>query len=152
MSVDRTAQNLADALAQVTNEITKADTKSGLLLTLDGLLVAALSLMGSGGGSASLALQALGGLALTLSVLLAVTVIRPRLAAPGGARDGWSFVTFATASADDIAASMQEDRRTIRLQVLSRIALRKMKIQRAAGDATVIATVAIAAAAILTRT
>nr|WSX25633.1 DUF5706 domain-containing protein [Streptomyces tubercidicus] len=147
--MDRTEQNLTDGLADVAAEITKADTKAGQVLTLDGLLVAALSLMGKGAAGAALIAEASGALALTSSVLLALLVIRPRLS-PGGKTDR-SFVYWATATPEKIAEGLREDRRKARLRVLSRIALRKMRIGRMAGDAALVATVAIAAAALLSH-
>jgi hypothetical protein len=149
--MDRTEQNLNEALARLAGEITKADTKAGLIMTLDGLLVAALSLMGKGGSGVALVAEAVGALALAVSVLLALLVIRPRLGAPGCADDRASFVFWSRASAEEIAEGMREDRRQASVRVLSRIAIRKMTVQRAAGDAAFVATVAIAAAALLGR-
>jgi len=149
--MEHTERNLSDGLAHITGEITKADTKSGQILTLDGLLVAALSLMGKSGSAAALIAEAVGVLALTVSVLLALLVIRPRLRAPGGNHDRASFIYWATATQEEIKEGMREDRRLARVQVLSRITVRKMLIQRLAGDAAFVATVAIAVAALLSH-
>lgn len=148
--MDRTETNLDAALAHTSSEISRTDTKAGLLLTLDGLLVAALSLLGSRVGGVALVLALVGALALVAAVVLALMVIRPRLAAPGGVNDRSSFAYWASATADEITAGMREDRRPTRVQVLSRIALRKMRVLQLAGDASLIAVIAIAAA-ILTR-
>ncbi|MFE6743900.1 Pycsar system effector family protein [Streptomyces tubercidicus] len=150
-TVDCTDQAWAEALTTVKSEITKADTKSGHILTLDGLLVAALSLMSKQSTGVALVLAAAGAAALAVSVLLALLVIRPRLGAPGGTHDRASFVYWATASPDEIATGMQEDRRNARLKVLSKIALRKMHIQRLAGYAAFVATVFTAVAALLSH-
>ncbi|MFL4497378.1 Pycsar system effector family protein [Streptomyces sp. VTCC 41912] len=149
--MEYTEQNWANVLSDLKNEIGRADSKSGNILTLDGLLVAALGLMGRNTGGAALVAEVAGILALTASVLLALLVIRPRLAAPGGTTDRISFVHLATATPEEITAAMRQDRRTTTAQTLSRIALRKMKIQRWAGDAAFAAAAAIGAAIIMSH-
>ncbi|MGW8558127.1 Pycsar system effector family protein [Streptomyces tubercidicus] len=148
--MDRTEQNLTDGLTHVAAEITKADTKAGQILTLDGLLVAALSLMGKGATGAALIAEAGGAFALTSSVLLALLAIRPRLSC-GGKADRANFIYWASATPEKIADGLREDRRKARLRALSGIAVRKMRIGRLAGDAAFAATVAIATAALLSR-
>lgn len=142
---------LQTGLAQTVQEIARTDTKAGLLLTLDGLLLAALSLFKEGGevSGVSLVLAAIGATALVLSVILALLVVRPRLHRHGGP-DKNSFVHWAIASDADIEAGLREDRRLPQLRVLSQIVLRKMRRLRLAGDASLIAVITIAAA-ILTR-
>ncbi|MGW5818037.1 Pycsar system effector family protein [Streptomyces noursei] len=149
--MDLEDQNWAHAISSVHNEITKADSKAGAILTLDGLLVAALGLMGRATNGPVLAIEAIGAVTLTASVLLALTVIRPRLGAPGGGHDGASFITWKTAKLDQIEACMREDRRALRVQTASRIVDRKMRYQRWAGDCAFLATCAIAAGAILSH-
>ncbi|MFJ3699562.1 Pycsar system effector family protein [Streptomyces sp. NPDC090052] len=144
---DRTDQNLNAMIEHTAGEISRTDTKAGLLLTLDGLLVAALSFLGKDVHGATLAFAFLGAVTLVGSVILAITVIRPRLAAPGQVvSDRGHFGYFATASSEEISETLAEDRRPLRLQALSRIALRKMRYLQAAGDASVVAVLAIAAA------
>ncbi|MFE2601711.1 Pycsar system effector family protein [Streptomyces sp. NPDC059396] len=142
-------ENLNRALDHTAGEIARTDTKAGVLLTLDALLVAALSLLGADVHGVALGLAVLVAVALVVSVVLALAVIRPRLAARG-ATDRASFVHWATADPADIEAGLREDRRLHRLHTLSRIALRKMRYLRGAGDASLVAVIALAAA-MLTR-
>ncbi|MFB6984235.1 Pycsar system effector family protein [Streptomyces scopuliridis] len=146
---DRTDKNLDAALAHTVSEITRTDTKAGLILTLDGLLVAALSFLGTELDGAALVAALIGAAALIGSVVLAVLVIKPRLTG-GGLVDKGSFIFYADASDEAIDASLTEDLRRTRVRVLSRIALRKMRSLHYASYASIAAVVAIAAA-ILTR-
>lgn len=149
--MDRTDTNIDAALAHTVSEISRTDTKAGLLLTLDGLLVAALGLTGTDLHGPALALAIVGALGLAGSVVLALLVIRPRLAAPGQTvSDRAHFGFYAAADPAEIAEALTGDRRLARLQALSRIALRKMLQLRRSGDASLIAVITIAAA-ILTR-
>lgn len=138
----------ATAVTTVSSEITRTDTKAGLILTLDGLLVAALSLQDSptSGGTLALALTALAATAVAASVGLAVHVIRPRLGTPGPSDP--SFVNWAAADTDSIRVSLAGDHRITRIQVLSRIAMRKMRVLRLSADIALVAVVATAAALI----
>ncbi|MET9534698.1 Pycsar system effector family protein [Streptomyces sp. NPDC006649] len=150
-STDITDTSLNAALAHTVSEISRTDTKAGLLLTLDGLLVAALSFLGTHVHGLALVLAVLGAVALVGGVVLALLVIRPRLVAPGQTvSDRGHFGFYATAEPAEIAAALTEDRRPARLHALSRIALRKMVQLRRSGDASLLAVVTIAAA-ILTR-
>jgi len=148
-TTDRTSTNLDAAIAYAATDLGRTDTKAGLLLTLDGLLVAALSFLGTKLHGLALVLAIAGAVALVTGVVLALLVIRPRM---GGTnyQDRASYTYYAEADPGAIAASLADDRRPARLQVLSRIALRKMRMLRIAGDTTLVAVVAIAAA-ILTR-
>ena len=145
--MDRTDSNLDSALTHTVSEISRTDTKAGLLLTLDGLLVAALSFLGTDVDGLALTLAAVGAVALVGGVVLALLVIRPRLAAPGQTvSDRAHFGFYATAEPAEIAEALTGDRRPARLQALSRIALRKMTQLRRSGDASLIAVITIAAA------
>ncbi|WP_406501941.1 DUF5706 domain-containing protein [Streptomyces sp. NBC_01590] len=149
--MDRTDANLDSALTHTVSEISRTDTKAGLLLTLDGLLVAALSFLGTDIDGLALVVALVGAVALVGGVVLALLVIRPRLAAPGQTvSDRAHFGFYATAEPAEIAEALAGDRRPARLQALSRIALRKMTQLRRSGDASLVAVIAIAAA-ILTR-
>ncbi|MEU3148428.1 Pycsar system effector family protein [Streptomyces sp. NPDC006999] len=147
--MDRTDTNMDSAIAYAASDLARTDTKAGLLLTLDGLLVAALSFLGTDLHGPALALAIVGAVALVGGVVLALLVIRPRLAG-GKVNDRASYAYFATAEPAAIADALAEDRRPARLTALSTIALRKMKVLVWAGDTTLAAVVAIAAA-ILTR-
>ncbi|NEB42273.1 Pycsar system effector family protein [Streptomyces sp. SID14515] len=146
---DRTDRNLDATIAHTTADLARTDTKAGLLLTLDGLLVAALSLSGTDMHGLSLTLAVVGAIALVGSVILALLVIRPRLNG-GQINDRTSYGYFAEADPAAIAEALAADRRPAHLAALSTIALQKMRRLRLAGDITLVAVVAIAAA-ILTR-
>jgi hypothetical protein len=148
--MDRTDANLTAAIDHTAGEISRTDTKASLLLALDGVLVAAVATLGANVPAAALVLVAVGTVALVVAVVLGLLVVRPRLAAPNGVNDRSSFVHWATATEDDIAAGMTEDRRVARVRVLSAIALRKMTFLRWTTDATAVAVVALAAAALIT--
>lgn len=144
-----TDKHLDAALAHTVSEITRTDTKAGLILTLDGLLVAALSFLGTDIEGVALVLAVVAMVTVVASVLLAVTVIRPRLTGRGLADKG-SFVYWAEATTEEITESLITDRRLTRVQVLSRIAIRKMRFLSHASTTSMVGVVAVAAA-ILTR-
>ncbi|MER5617560.1 Pycsar system effector family protein [Streptomyces sp. NPDC002215] len=148
-STERTDINLDAAIAKADSDLARTDGKASALLTLDGLLVAALGLGGTGLHGLALVLAVVGAVALIAAVVLAVLVIRPRL---GGTdlNDRSSYVYYAEADPAAIADALAADRRPARLQALSRIALRKMRTLRLAGDVSLVAVIAIAAA-LLTR-
>ncbi|MCG0290970.1 Pycsar system effector family protein [Streptomyces sp. PSAA01] len=147
--MDRTNENLTATVAQTAGEIGKADAKAGFLLTLDGLLVTALSLMGSDLDGPALVLAGLAAAVVVLAVVLAVLVIRPRFGV-NGTNDRASFVHYATADLDEIRAAMTEDRRLNQVKITSQIAMRKMLCLRWSGDASLLA-IALIAGAIITR-
>ncbi|MGA5220919.1 Pycsar system effector family protein [Streptomyces cinereoruber] len=136
--------NVDASLAYTASDLSRTDTKAGLLLTLDGLLVAALSLAGTDLAGLALALALVGSAALIASVVLALLVIRPRLSK--GHQDRGGYIYLATADPADVAEGLAADHRVTRLQALARIALRKMRLLRIAGDTALVAVVAIAAA------
>lgn len=147
--MDRTDINLTEAITHTQGEISRTDTKAGLLLTLDGLLVAALGLLGTSINGPCLALALAGAAAVVASVVLSVIVVRPQLRL-SGRPDRSSWVQWAQASQDDIRSGLAEDRRLERLAALSALVLRKMRVLQLACDASVLA-VALVAAAILAR-
>ncbi|MFJ1647998.1 Pycsar system effector family protein [Streptomyces sp. NPDC088258] len=146
---NRTNTNINDAIAYAASDLSRTDTKAGLLLTLDGLLVAALGLTGTNLHDLSLILAIIGAVALIGGVVLALLVIRPRIAG-GRINDRASYAFYATAEPGAIAEALADDRRPARLAALSTLTLRKMKLLALAGDTTLVAVVAIAAA-VLTR-
>ncbi|MGW3090101.1 Pycsar system effector family protein [Streptomyces sp. NPDC001108] len=148
-AADRTSINLDSALSYAAADLARTDTKAASLLTLDGLLVAALSLGATDLHGLALVLAVAGVVALVAGVVLAILVIKPRLQGTGTA-DRASYVYFAGADPAAIAEAMASDRRPARLQALSRIALRKMRMLGLACTTSLVATVAIAAA-LLTR-
>ncbi|WP_327335114.1 Pycsar system effector family protein [Streptomyces anulatus] len=145
----QSSTNIDTAITYAGSDLARTDTKAGLLLTLDGLLVAALSLSGTHLNGLSVILAAAGTLALISSVILSLLVIRPRLTGRD-LTDRSSYTYYANAAPAEIAQALTEDRRPARLTALSRIALRKMRLLQIAGDTTLAAVILIAAA-ILTR-
>ncbi|MFJ2923363.1 Pycsar system effector family protein [Streptomyces sp. NPDC087307] len=145
----RTDINLDSAIAYAAADLARTDTKAASLLTLDGLLVAALSLGATDVHGLALVLAVTGAVALIAGVVLAVLVIKPRLTSKG-TTDRASYVYYASADPAAIADALAADRRPARLQALSRIALAKMRMLSAACSVSVVATVTIAAA-LLTR-
>ncbi|MFJ5099398.1 Pycsar system effector family protein, partial [Streptomyces sp. NPDC088557] len=135
-------------LAFTVSDLGRTDTKAGLLLTLDGLLVAALSLAGTDLAGLSLVLAVTGAVALVVGVVLALLVIRPRLSRSHADPSGYIALAAATPAA--ITEALTADHRAFRLQALARIALAKMRLLSLAGDVTLVAVVAVAAA-LLTR-
>nr|WTE08793.1 DUF5706 domain-containing protein [Streptomyces anulatus]WTE08805.1 DUF5706 domain-containing protein [Streptomyces anulatus] len=148
-NADSTSTNLDTAIAYAATDLTRTDTKAGLLLTLDGLLVAALSLSGTDLDGLALVLAVVGAVALIGSVVLALLVIRPRLGGRG-LDDRSSYAYYADADPAAITEALAADQRPARLTALSRIALGKMRLLKVAGDTTLAAVILIAAA-ILTR-
>lgn len=147
---DLTETNISAALDHATQEIGRTDTKAGVLLGLHSVLVAALALLGHQIPAAALAFAIVASIALIVAVMLALLVVRPRLGAPNGVADRSSFVYWAKASPEEIAAGMAEDRRALRISALSAIALRKMRLLRQCTHTTAAAVVALALAAIIT--
>ncbi|MEU4924603.1 Pycsar system effector family protein [Streptomyces parvus] len=138
-----TAENYSATAAAVSAEMTRTDSKATALLTLDGLLVAGIGLLGTGAPWWSVALGAIGGVALTASVVMALIVLRPRLNTP--ATNG-SFLHFAAADPSAVAAHMTQDYRADRIAAQSRLTLAKMVHLQRSGDLALIAVVAVAAA------
>jgi hypothetical protein len=149
MTTDRASTTLDATIAYAATDLARTDQKAGAVLALDGLLVAALGLIGTDLTGLALALGVIGAVALVGSVVLALLVIRPRIKGRN-LQDRASYVYYATADQAAITEALAEDRRIARLQSLSRLALRKMRLLQACGDTTLVAVVAIAAVA-LTR-
>ncbi|MFE7111131.1 Pycsar system effector family protein [Streptomyces sp. NPDC057575] len=127
----------------------RTDTKAGHILTLDGLLVAALGLTGTDLHGTALALAATGAVALIGSIVLAMLVIRPRLKSQD-LNDRATYMYYAKADPSEIEASLSADQRLAHLKALGRLTDSEMRMQRLAGDTSLVAVAAIAAA-ILTR-
>ncbi|MFI5534494.1 Pycsar system effector family protein [Kitasatospora sp. NPDC051853] len=142
---DRTEQNLNEALAHVVQEIARTDNKSGLVLSLTGILSASLAILAQAKSSSLLVLTPAAGL-LATATLLALLVIRPHM----GADDRSSFAYWATRTTDQLLTDLAPDRRPDRLRILSGICHRKMRLLRLATSLTIAALVALAAAALVT--
>jgi hypothetical protein len=144
-----TDENLNRAIDHTASEISRTDQKAGLLLTLDGILVAGLGLLGKDLPVPALVASGVGVIALVAAVVLGLMVVRPRFGYKG-VNDKGSFVYWADCTDDEVAASLAEDRRLARIRVLSGIARRKMRFLQRASDASLVAVVALAAAALIT--
>ncbi|MGW0713029.1 Pycsar system effector family protein [Streptomyces sp. NPDC002643] len=138
-----TEERLADAIADTESQIVKADSKAASVLTFDGLLVAGASLMSSGDnvGAFGTILEVVTGLLIVISASLALSVIRPRL--NGG--DKQSFVHWATLqNGEEVDESLCDaPAKTERILILSRIALRKMRLLQKAIDTSLGAVIAL---------
>jgi hypothetical protein len=148
-TADRIDEALTRAIDHTAGEISRTDNKAGLLLALDGVLVAAVATLGSNLPIAALILAGLGVVALVAAVVLGLLVVRPRLGTPNG-NDRGSFVHWAACTDAEVVESLADDRRVTRVRVLSWIALRKMRFLQHATTATLIAVVSLAAAALIT--
>ncbi|MGQ4517357.1 Pycsar system effector family protein [Streptomyces sp. DW26H14] len=144
----RAEKNLDDAIAHTAGEISRTDGKASFLMTLDGVLIAAVAALGKDIHGAALVAAVIGVVSLVAAAVLGLVVVHPRLRAPGGNHDRASFIYWASASPEDIISGMREDRRIARVQVLSRIALRKMRYLQCSGAASLCAVIAIAIAAV----
>ncbi|MFI1408324.1 Pycsar system effector family protein [Streptomyces sp. NPDC020707] len=120
-SSTRTDHNLDAACAHVSGEIARTDGKSSLLLAFTGAVLAGLaSLVGQPLPVFSLACVTTAVLALMAASVL-LMVVRPRLR--GGGRE--SFPAWARMSEAEIREALHGDVRAARIQILSRIAVRK---------------------------
>jgi hypothetical protein len=134
------------ATGTVLAEISRTDAKSGVLLTSFSLPLAALvaAVPGKALPGVSAVLVGVGTVGLVAAMLVVLFAVRPRL---GGAARGsflyWSLCT----TPDELLADLQApaDRAT-HVVHLSRIAKRKYKGLRLAGDITAASLVALAAA------
>ena len=148
--MNRTDVNLDSVIDHTVGEITRTDTKASLLLALDGILLAGVASLGSAIPTAALVASAVSVAATAAAILTGLMVVRPHLRVRGHEADRSSFVWLATATPEEITAAMTADRRVGRVQVLSRITLRKMRWLTFSTDATAVAVIALAAAALIT--
>lgn len=144
---DRTEQNLNEALIHVVSEIARTDSKAGLLLSLDGVLAAAVAILAQAQGASLPVITPAAGLLLA-ATLLAVLVVRPRILG-GDHGDRAFYAHWAVCDPAALQAELAPDRRLDRLRVLSALCHRKMLLLRWASDLAIAALVALAAAALL---
>jgi len=133
------------ATTTVLAEISRTDAKSGVLLTSFSLPLAALvaAVPGKTLPGLSAVLVGVGTVGLVTAMLVVLLAVRPRL---GGAARG-SFLYWSLCTADEVLADLQAPTdRAAHVVHLSRIAKRKYKGLRLAGDITAAALVALAAA------
>ncbi|GAB2606823.1 hypothetical protein GCM10027168_44580 [Streptomyces capparidis] len=153
-TTDRTDAALDQALVSVTSELGRTDQKAGLLLALDGGLLAVFAALRSNtGGAAALdlpaparATAALGAAALVASVVLLLISVRPRLA--GRHRTG--LVHWADLEPEQLATALRRDHRPEQITVLSRLARSKFELLRQAIDLSLAAVLLLTAAAAIT--
>lgn len=137
---------LADACTGVFAEIGRTDSKASLLLAFVGAVLAGLASLAD--NELPVAARVLGGGAVAafgVAVVLLLLVVRPGL----GGDDRASFLHWATLGDEAaLAAALAEDRRVIRIGVLSGITRRKMRLLRRAVDGIFVALVLLAAAVV----
>ncbi|MGI5262454.1 Pycsar system effector family protein [Streptomyces angustmyceticus] len=136
------------ATTTVLAEISRTDAKSGVLLTAFSLPLAALvaAVPGHPLPGLSAALVGIGAIGLVTAMLVVLVVVRPRLS--GAARGSflyWSLCVSPEAVVEDLRNPGDRAGHVIRL---SRIAKRKYRGLRLAGDVTGVSLVALAAALI----
>lgn len=141
---------LAAAVAEVRGEISRCDTKAGLLLSAYSLPLAALlaAVPDATLSPAAAILIGFGSIGLIAAMLVVLAVIRPRIrsVAPG------AYLAWATADADQVLADMQEPRATDRathVVHLSGIARRKFAALQVAIDLTRLSLLVLAAALLI---
>lgn len=133
------------ATTTVLAEISRTDAKGGVLLTSFSLPLAALvaAVPGKTLPVLSAVLVGVGVVGLVAAMLVVLVAVRPRL---GGAARG-SFLHWSLCTADEVLTDLQAPTdRADHVVHLSRIAKRKYKGLRLAGDITAAALVALAAA------
>ncbi|WP_049650128.1 Pycsar system effector family protein [Kitasatospora sp. MY 5-36] len=138
-------EQIAAALTTVTSEIGKADNKANMFLAVDGILVAAVANLDNLHTPGRI-LAALGVLTLVAAIVVAILVVRPRLASTPGTT---SFVHWAKNDPATLQARLAQEDQLVRLQHLSRICTTKMRLLTAAADLTLAAGAALALAALL---
>lgn len=117
---------VSDAKSEVKAEIARTDTKASLLLAFDGVALAGLWSVGAQPWVPTAA-RIVGGVAVLMllaSVTLLLLVVRPRLS-PTAAQAG--FPHWATLSAGELTAELEQDQTAEHVVALSRIAVAKMR-------------------------
>jgi pycsar effector protein len=135
-------------IATVLTQQQRTDSKAGLLLTVDSILVAGLAAMAQGLPTPAAIAAGLAAVAVVISAVLATLVVLPRL---GDGTDKASFVHYATLDDDaSVLATLREVKRAAHLRVMSRICVTKMRLIQRATAATLSAVAVLAVAAVLT--
>ncbi|ADI09740.1 putative mobile element trasfer protein [Streptomyces bingchenggensis BCW-1] len=138
-------QNLTAAHAEVKAEIARTDSKTSLLLAFIGALLAGVWTVANDAHLPAPA-YAVGGTGVALLVTAAALLLRAVRPNLGGARP-MGFPLWATLSAEQIRATLAEDRREQDIANLSRIAVAKFANLRRAVDLTCVAGVLLLVAA-----
>ncbi|MZE76761.1 Pycsar system effector family protein [Streptomyces xinghaiensis] len=136
-------KNMDAACAAVTNEISRTDGKSSLLLAFNGAVLAGLASVAD--QDLPLATRVFGTAAvmtLGAAAVLLLLVVRPRLRGD----DRASFPYWAQLDEDAIRDCMQGDARAARIRVLSTLAVRKFIHLRRAVDLSLTALALLALA------
>ncbi|MFJ5212768.1 Pycsar system effector family protein [Streptomyces nigra] len=137
-------KNLDSACASAVHEIARTDSKASLLLAFDGAVLAGLASVAEPGlPTVTKTFGALAIIALGVSAVLLLLVVRPRLRGD----DKASFPHWARLNDDDIRAGMHDDARPAQIRVLSCLAVRKFTQLRRAVDMSLAALVLLALAA-----
>ncbi|MGP3777080.1 Pycsar system effector family protein (plasmid) [Streptomyces sp. SDT5-1] len=133
------------AASKVLAEISRTDAKAGVLLTAFSLPLAALLAANPSRNLPALpaALVGLGGVGLIVAMLTVLLAVRPRL---GGAANG-SYLHWARCTPEELVKDLEEPvDQPAHVIHLARIAKRKYRGLRTAGDITVLSLLALAAA------
>ncbi|MFJ5122943.1 Pycsar system effector family protein [Kitasatospora sp. NPDC088548] len=129
-------------------DIARTDSKAGLVLTIDGVLVAAVAALGKAPAYAVVP-AAIGTVSMIAAAVLAVLVVKPRLdSARTNGFSRWAG-DWAT-DPEQILLALAEDVRPHRLHALSVLCERKMRLLIWACRLSVVAVVTVATAALLT--
>ncbi|MEW2153182.1 Pycsar system effector family protein [Streptomyces albidoflavus] len=140
---------LAAAVAEVRGEISRCDTKAGLLLSTYSLPLAALlaAVPGATLPPAAAVFIGVGSVGLVAAMLVVLAVVRPRIrSAARGA-----YLTWAAADVDQVLADMQAPQATdqaAHLIHLASIAKRKFAALQVAIDLTRVSLLVLAAAVV----
>ncbi|MEU3962901.1 Pycsar system effector family protein [Streptomyces buecherae] len=143
---DPPTTRVATARAEVRAEIARADTKGALLLAFDAGLAAGTWAIARAGQPAATVIAGLAGAATLTSVLILLTIVRPRLQPPGDLPASgfprWASLTTQEARAELDAVRPELD--VTGLIGLSRLAVAKMRGLARAIDASAAAAVLLA--------
>ncbi|MFE1559073.1 Pycsar system effector family protein [Streptomyces sp. NPDC058734] len=145
----RADRNLDIAITHLTTDLSRCDSKAGLLLalsmaTLAGTLSAALGTRPSG---LTIAVGSVGAAALLLAVIVLLLAVRPVTGGPGD-RPSWPY--WAAQEPATIRIQMTEDWRADTVRALSGLAVRKFRQIRWAVDLITVGLTTLALAAVIT--
>ncbi len=133
-------------LGSVAVENGNTNAKAGVLLTLDGILVAGVAALGKVPAPA-FALVLVGTLATVASAVLAVLAVKPKLKSGSGVPYGFPRWA-ACADKAELLRALGQETRPQRLMDLSELCQRKMLLLAASATFGVVAIVAISAASV----
>ncbi|MFJ7336343.1 Pycsar system effector family protein [Streptomyces sp. NPDC101110] len=144
---DLTEQNLKMADSMLGHELVRHDTKAGLLIAVDGGILALVAATARGADLVwYVRLPGTLGLAsLTASILILLSSVRPALG--GRAGEGWEL--WSRLDRDDLLIHLGVDRRPDRVLFLSRMVHRKFRRLRLAVDLLIAGVLFLSVAAFI---